>query len=74
MDLNDIIQDENTKKVFEINLKDVVDYINSETFNNFLLSTTSYENALFISGVLCQTIDYMLKDNSEEKIDKEEKM
>lgn len=58
----------NDQKI-EVELSSVIEYVNSEEFNNFLLNTTSFENALFISGILCQTLDYMINDNSDKMID-----
>lgn len=58
----------NDQKI-EVELASVIKYINSKEFNDFLLNTTSYENALFISGILCQTLDYMINGELE-KIEK----
>ena len=54
----------NEQKI-KVELASVVKYVNSKEFNDFLLNTTSYENALFISGILCQTLDYMINGESE---------
>ena len=58
----------NDQKI-EVELASVIKYVNSKEFNDFLLNTTSYENALFISGILCQTLDYMINGEPDKIID-----
>ncbi len=50
-----------------VNLQEVLNFIKSETFNNFLLNNTTISNGLFISEVLVQTIQYMMNDILEEE-------
>lgn len=47
-----------------INLTEVLDFIKSDVFNTFLLNNTTISNGLFISEVLEQTINYMMKDEN----------
>ena len=52
-----------------VNLTDVLTFVTSELFNDFLLNHTTISNGLFISEVLVQTIQYMINDVSNEKKD-----
>lgn len=57
------------KYEINVNLQEVLNFIKSETFNNFLLNNTTISNGLFISEVLVQTIQYMMNDILEEEKD-----
>lgn len=48
-----------------IDLLDVLNFIKSEQFNNFLANNTTISNGLFISEILEKTIQYMLNDQEE---------
>lgn len=45
-----------------VNLYDVLAFVTSDLFNNFLLNNTTISNGLFISEVLTKTIQYMIED------------
>lgn len=45
-----------------VNLRDVLAFVTSDLFNNFLLNNTTISNGLFISEVLTKTIRYMIED------------
>lgn len=45
-----------------VNLQDVLDYINSEDFINYIFNTTDISIGLFITETLKKTIEYMLTD------------
>jgi hypothetical protein len=45
-----------------VNLHDVLTFVTSDLFNNFLLNNTTLSNGLFISEVLTKTIQYMLEN------------
>lgn len=47
-----------------VNLEDVLNYINSEDFINFIFNTTDIPTGLFIQEVLNKTINYMLTDEN----------
>lgn len=47
-----------------VNLTEVLNFIKSDVFNTFLLNNTTISNGLFISEVLEQTINYMIKDEN----------
>ena len=46
----------------QVNLKSVLNYINTDTFKDYLFSTTDISIALFIMETLNKTITYMLND------------
>lgn len=45
-----------------VNLKDVLNFVESDIFNTFLLNNTTISNGLFISEILSKTIHYMLEN------------
>lgn len=47
-----------------VNLQDVLEYIRSEEFINFLFNTTDISTGLFIQQVVYKTIEYMVMDEN----------
>lgn len=45
-----------------VNLQNVLEYINSEEFMNYLYNTTDISTGLFIQEVVNKTVQYMLQD------------
>lgn len=56
------MKDLNNTYNITVDLKDVLNFVTSELFNDFLLNNTTISNGLFISEVLEQTIKYMMED------------
>ena len=55
-----------TQKI-EVDLKDALNFIMSNEFNNFLTNNTTLSNKLFIQEVLIKTIAFMANDVIQEQ-------